>query len=86
MLIINIPVTAVYNLRADETLASLNDCKSPHIKVVDSEQELMRHLCMQSMLGFFRQAIENQKIGDRGIANLFAMDALQSLRNTAEYE
>ncbi|CAF0798864.1 unnamed protein product [Adineta steineri] len=86
MLITNIAVTAVYNLRADETLASLNDSKSPPIKVVDSEQELMRHLCMQSMLGFFRQAIENQKIGDRGIANLFAMDALQSLRNTAEYE
>ncbi|CAF0844416.1 unnamed protein product [Adineta steineri] len=48
MLITNIPVTAVYNLRADETLASLNDSKSPHIKVIDSEQELMRHLCMQT--------------------------------------
>ncbi|UJR17466.1 hypothetical protein I4U23_004361 [Adineta vaga] len=82
-----IPMTEVYILctEANFTLKK-NTSRRTDIKIVYSEKELMRHLCMKSMLSFYQHAIKYKNSGDMATGNLFARYALNSLKYTAEFE
>ncbi|UJR18030.1 hypothetical protein I4U23_004931 [Adineta vaga] len=86
MLTNDIPVTAMYILCTEKKFNLKNTSCLTNIKLVHSEKELMRHLCMKSMLSFYQQAIEYKNNGDIATGNLLARYALNSLKYTAQFE
>jgi len=86
---------SLFNDSQFDTLYVLNDGEKTtwqtsfrwdNIKVVNSENELMRHLCTKSMLCFFKEAIEHRKNGNMGVANTRIIDTLHSLECAEEYK
>lgn len=78
--------TAVYLLNVGERLEILKGMGADLVTIVTSEKELMRHLCMKSMLEFFRQAVEYKESGDMGITKLCGVNARHSLQLATNFE
>lgn len=52
---------------------------------VHSKKQLMRHLCMATMLWYYRRGEEHQQNGDYGLANLYFQDSRSALAYAAEF-
>ena len=69
----------LYILNVDERVPGTAESWWLKTTIVQTERQLMRHLCTKSMLCSYNESMEHRKNGDMGLANACLLDSLRAL-------
>ncbi|CAF1589507.1 unnamed protein product [Rotaria magnacalcarata] len=78
-------IDALYILNIGDEMKCLGEPWWNRTTVVYTERQLMRHLCMKSMLCCYNEGLEHRKQGDFGLANISFLDSIRALDYSAKF-